>query len=141
MIRKSQSSIPGHVRVIFELPSCIWADRISVTGDFNRWDENATPMRQNRNGVWQAVLDLPAGEQYEFRYLIDGQWRTDYHADGYADNIYGSQNSLIVVDLPELMTQAENGNSLIRESLPLHSTMPGVAPHRTLSNWQMNLAA
>ena len=42
MIHKTQSPLPGHVRVVFELPSCIWADRIFVVGDFNHWNERAT---------------------------------------------------------------------------------------------------
>jgi hypothetical protein len=44
---------------------------------------------------------LPAGRRYQFRYLVDGQWRTDYHADGYASNEYGSQNSVLLAETPE----------------------------------------
>ncbi len=42
MIRKLSSPVPGCVRVVFELPS-VWADRISIAGDFNNWSESATP--------------------------------------------------------------------------------------------------
>jgi hypothetical protein len=58
------------------------------------------PMRQDRNGVWQAVVDLPTGTRSEFRYLVDGQWRTDFHADGFTENQFGTQNSVIIAELP-----------------------------------------
>lgn len=115
MIRKYHSPLPGHVRVVFELPSCLWADKITITGDFNDWDQKITPMRQDRNGIWSATVDLRMGEQYEFRYLIDGQWRTDFHADGYADNEYGTQNSVVVAELPEPEQTLEWQDSLIHE--------------------------
>jgi hypothetical protein len=95
MIHKSPSPIPGRVRITFELPACVWADRIFLVGDFNQWDQKATPMGQDRDGVWRAVLDLEHGKQCEFRYLIDGQWRTDYHADGATGNGYGTENSVV----------------------------------------------
>src|SRR5690606_3841621 len=101
MIYKSPSPLAGHVRITFELPSCLWADRILLVGDFNHWDSQATPMQQDRDGVWRAVIDLKRGEQAQFRYLIDGQWRTDYHADGSTQNTFGSENSIVYADLPE----------------------------------------
>jgi hypothetical protein len=82
---------------VFELPSYIWADRVYVTGSFNDWDKNGVPVCQDRDGVWRAAVDLPVGQRHEFRYVVDGEWHTDYHADGFTDNIYGSHNS--VVDL------------------------------------------
>lgn len=101
MVRKFPSPIAGHVRIVFELPADIWADRVAVTGDFNQWDEAGIPMSPTRDGTWQATVDLPIGSRHEFRYLIDGEWRTDYHADGYAENIHGTQNSVVVAELPE----------------------------------------
>jgi hypothetical protein len=81
--------------VTFELPSCVWADQISVSGSFNQWDERGIPLVQGHDGVWRATVDLAAGQRYEFRYWIDGRWQTDYHADGFTDNQYGSHNSVI----------------------------------------------
>jgi hypothetical protein len=129
MIHKSQSPLPGYVRVVFELPSCVWADRIYLTGDFNEWRQNDIGLRQNRRGVWQATLDLPAGRKYEFRYVVDGQWRTDSHADGFTDNGYGSQNSIVTTVLPDLELAPE-GASLIRESRPLRPFGTPLAPQR-----------
>jgi hypothetical protein len=52
-------------------------------------------MRQDRDGVWRAIVDLEPNRRYQFRYLIDGNWQTDYHADGWANNGFGSENSVV----------------------------------------------
>lgn len=116
MIRKLRSSIGGHVRVIFELPASVWADRIYLTGDFNAWCEDDLPLRQERDGVWRVALDLPTGQRFQFRYLVDGQWQTDWHSDGSEQNRYGSQNSVIVTELPEAESKVEHtqAGSLLR---------------------------
>ncbi|MBX3013788.1 MAG: isoamylase early set domain-containing protein [Caldilineaceae bacterium] len=116
MIQKQSSPCPGHVRVSFELPSCLWADRIFLVGDFNDWDEKATPMYQARDGVWRAVVDLPVGQHYQFRYIIDGQWKTDYNADGFAQGSYGTDNSVVYAELP--VTVMEEKGALVQDSLP-----------------------
>lgn len=113
MIYKTRSRLPEHVHIIFELPSCIWADHIALVGDFNDWNEKATLMHQNHEGVWQAELDLPCGHCYEFRYLIDGEWKTDYHADGFATNRFGSDNSVVVAELPEILLSIKRSSSQV----------------------------
>lgn len=140
MIHKSRSPIPGHIRVVFELPSCVWADRIYLTGDFNNWNDRDLPLHQSRTGVWQATLDLPIGKQYEFRYVIDGQWRTDFHADGFTDNGYGSQNSVVVAELPEDQLPVEN-TALIRESRPVRPFSSQIVPRKASAQPVVHAAA
>jgi len=71
---------------------------VYVAGSFNNWDVSRTPMKKNRKGAWEAKLKLPPGE-YEFRYFCNGQWFTDYAADGVVPNAYGDFNSVLrVVD-------------------------------------------
>lgn len=100
MITKRRSSQPGFVRVCFELPAYLWADRVYVVGDFNDWDRLRTPLQQDRHGVWRAEVDLPCGKRFQFRYYVDNHWLTDSHADGMTDNPYGTQNSIVETDLP-----------------------------------------
>lgn len=124
MIHKKPSARPGFVHVIFELPSCVWADRISVSGTFNQWDDIGIPLTQSRDGIWRATVELTAGQRHEFRYVIDGRWQTDYHADGFTDNIYGSHNSVIdLVDFARATTMTERQPSKVADSQPV------VAPH------------
>jgi 1,4-alpha-glucan branching enzyme len=119
MIRKLASPKTGHVRVAFELPACIWADRIFLVGDFNDWDPRSLPFHQGRDGIWRVYVDLLAGRSYEFRYLVDGRWQTDYHADGWATNTFGSQNSVVHALLPPDETVASPHGSLVREESPV----------------------
>ena len=64
MIHYRSSPMPDHVRVVFELPSSVWADHVFLVGDFNDWNETATPLRQERNGSWWVSLDLPVGQRF-----------------------------------------------------------------------------
>ena len=126
MIRKMAASDSNRVRVSFELPSCVWADRIYLVGDFNHWDGKATPMLQDRDGVWRAVVDLPRGGSYEFRYLIDGQWISDSHADGFAHNQFGVSNSIVHATLPVSTFPATDSHvkeSHVREIVPMRSVV------------------
>ena len=50
-----------------------------------------------RNGNWRITLVLPKGQEYQFRYLVNGHdWHNDWHADKYARNKFGSDNSVVV---------------------------------------------
>lgn len=113
MIHKTPSTKAGYTRVTFELPSCVWADRIYVTGTFNNWNENEYSLQQSRDGIWRVSIELPAGKEYEFRYLVDGRWQTDYHADGYTDNAYGSQNSILDLSLSKVVPMEERLSSKV----------------------------
>jgi len=94
MIQKMTSPKSNHARVLFELPSSFWADRVFVVGDFNKWSPT-TPLTQARDGAWQALLDLPTGHQYHFRYLADGAWHTEFQADGFAVTSDGLPTSVL----------------------------------------------
>ena len=97
MIYKEPLPDGQHVRVTFELPSAIWAERVNLVGDFNGWDTSQGEMHQTRaNGNWRITLVLDAGQEYQFRYLVNGRdWHNDWHADKYARNQYGTDNSVV----------------------------------------------
>ena len=80
-MQKSPSNTAGHVRITFEFPSSVWAGSIYVTGDFNNWSKTATPLKQDRDAVWRATVDLPVDHTYEFHYLVDGMPRNIYQAE------------------------------------------------------------
>lgn len=132
MIYKQLAPIRGQVRVTFELPACVWADRISVVGDFNGWRPTETPLQQDRAGAWRAVVDLPAGRQFEFCYLVDGKWRTDHNADGSRPNEFGSENCLVDTSLDNVEApRAEvRGAPLVRTSLPRLAARAHMQPLR-----------
>lgn len=116
MVRKEPSPHVGCVRVTFEIPASLWADRINLVGDFNNWDPCASPFQRMRNGVWRVTLDLPAWQRYEFRYLIDGRWSTDFHADGCAKSKFQSLNSFVETILPLKSLAAYAGHGMVHEA-------------------------
>lgn len=101
MIKKERLEQSDLVRVTFELPSNMWAERVNLVGEFNDWDTTATPMTHSRTHAnWMVTLELPAGRRYRFRYLLNGrEWVNDWRADDHIENPYGSYDS--VVDLSE----------------------------------------
>ena len=102
MIKKVPIKEEGLVRVAFELPSTVWAERVNLVGEFNDWDTLSTPMtRERADANWKVIVELEAGRRYRFRYLVDGkEWLNDWYADDFVENPYGSDDS--VVDLTEV---------------------------------------
>lgn len=95
MLRKRKFRKDNKVKVTFALPAEAANDHAHVAGDFNDW-RASTPMKRQKDGSLRATVDLAPGRAYEFRYLIDGaRWVNDPDADGYADNPFGSQNSVV----------------------------------------------
>lgn len=97
MINKKYLKSKPVVEVTFELPKGVEAkDEACVVGEFNNWDQTANPMRKTK-GVWKTTLKLDAGQEYQFRYLVDGQnWYNDDAADKYVPNNVNGENSVLV---------------------------------------------
>ncbi len=88
-------------KVTFSLPkkAAHSARTVNLVGDFNNWDEQATPMKKLKNGSFTVVLDLETGREYQFRYLIDSKtWENDWEADKYVRTHLGDcDNSVVIV--------------------------------------------
>ena len=94
----------GKVKVEFVLPEAVAAEAESayLVGDFNDWNEQATPMKKYKNGKFKVALTLEPNRRYSFRYLVNGdQWHNDWNADGYVANAYGSDNSIVDTTPPQ----------------------------------------
>ena len=101
MIHKQRSVNPGKVVVVFEIPSTIWADRVNLVGDFNNWDRESLPLRQDRQGNWQVQMELDAGREYRFRYLFDdASWAYDWYADKSVTDSGGGYDSIVIAEPP-----------------------------------------
>ncbi len=86
-------------RVTFTLPPGFSkkAKTANVVGDFNNWDTNAHPMKRRKNGHFALSLELPAGKEYQFRYLMDGNiWETDLKADELAATSFPDQQNSVL---------------------------------------------
>jgi 1,4-alpha-glucan branching enzyme len=85
-------------KVEFELPEALAqdAETVHLVGDFNNWDETATPMEKKKKS-FKVAVDLKLDSEYQFRYLINGkEWHNDWHADKYVPNPFSGDNSVVV---------------------------------------------
>ena len=87
-------------KVTFKLPkeAAKSAGKVTIVGEFNHWDTEATPMKKLKDGSFTVTLDLEKDREYQYRYLIDGtRWENDWKADKYVPSGGGSDNSVVVV--------------------------------------------
>lgn len=94
-------SKPTICKVTFSLPAetVNGAQTVAVVGEFNGWDSTAAPLKKQKDGSYKATVELPIGQEYQFRYLIDGQtWTNDTTADKYvASGVSMDENSVVVL--------------------------------------------
>ncbi len=88
-------------KVKFIAPAELTAAAKSVTlaGDFNEWNMAETKLRKQKTGMYATTINLEVGQEYQYRYVIDGErWENDYVADKYVpSNISTEENSVVVV--------------------------------------------
>ncbi len=69
------------------------AHTVELAGSFTDWDKHPIKMRKVRNGTWRATVELEPGE-YEYRFLVDGQWRDDENCSLRRPNVFGEENCI-----------------------------------------------
>ncbi|MBL0937809.1 MAG: isoamylase early set domain-containing protein [Gemmatimonadaceae bacterium] len=71
--------------------------RVSLVGDFNAWNADATPLELGSDGrTWSTLLPLPAG-RHAYAFVIDGQVVRDPGAPAEAEEDFGVPNSIVLV--------------------------------------------
>ena len=96
MLKKRYLKGKDVVQVTFYTAPALDAKEVCLVGDFNEWDESATPMQALKDGRFKIVLELEPERDYEFRYLVDGsEWHNDWEADKYVPNPHGSDNCVV----------------------------------------------
>jgi 1,4-alpha-glucan branching enzyme len=70
------------------------AQEVLLMGDFNDWSSEKHPMQRDENGIWNKTVMLLPGN-YEYKFLVDGQWREDPANDRLRPNRFGTYNSVI----------------------------------------------
>ena len=98
---KSQTTPPRHrktLRVHLEFIDPM-AESVCIAGTFNDWRPEATLMVHLGAGRWVKDLSLPPGT-YEYRLVVDGEWKPDPQASEKITNSFGGCNSLLKVAPP-----------------------------------------
>lgn len=72
------------------------ASKVEVAGDFNNW--KSAKLKKFKNGNFKGQLNLPVDKEYQFKYIIDGEWVNEAEADRFEWNDYAAaENSVLVV--------------------------------------------
>ena len=72
------------------------AKEVAITGDFNRWETEGLRLKLDGNGKWRTGLELRPGE-YQYRLIVDGQWRDHPEAAKRVPNPFGTENCVLIV--------------------------------------------
>ena len=76
------------------------ASDVRIAGDFNGWvpDKGVRSLIESEGAtrVWTKILRLPPG-RYQYRYVVDGEWREDPENPETANGAVGGRNSVLVV--------------------------------------------
>ncbi|MEO8396766.1 MAG: isoamylase early set domain-containing protein [Chloroflexota bacterium] len=102
MLKKQFLKTKDVVKVTFSMPKAVQGETVFLVGDFNNWNETATPMKKQKDESFTITLDLEKSREYQFRYLVNStEWHNDWEADKYVPNPYSGDNSVISTFLPE----------------------------------------
>lgn len=114
MLKKSYSKTKPVCKVTFTLPAeaVQGGKEVRILGDFNEWSwENGYKMKAGK-AEFATEVELPAGKEYQFRYLIDNHiWENDWNADNYVAAPFGVYNSVV-----SLVETATNGNGVAKKA-------------------------
>lgn len=99
MIKKRFFKTKTTCKVTFELPKAIEAKSVALVGEFNGWDETATPLKKVK-GTWKTTVELENDKAFQYRYLVNGaEWHNDWEADAYVPNAIDGDNSVVETSL------------------------------------------
>jgi 1,4-alpha-glucan branching enzyme len=95
VIKPSARETAAHREVTFAVykPQ---AQRVFVSGAFNGWSKDATPLIRRPNRDWKTTIPLTPG-LHEYKFVVDGNWMIDPRASKSSANGLGTLNSVIEV--------------------------------------------
>lgn len=81
--------------ITFKLKGYTDADKVILSGTFNRWDETGFKMKPTEDG-WLVTLQLRP-DIYEYKFIVDGKWIIDPQNPSKTLNKFNGYNSVIDV--------------------------------------------
>jgi glycosidase len=71
---------------------------VFLAGTFNDWNDSKTPMLDaDKDGTYTVKLLLAQGT-YQYKFVVDGNWKADPNNPNGTDDGFGGQNSVLKVD-------------------------------------------
>jgi len=107
-MKKQYSKTKPSCKVTFSLPKDAVknATKVVVIGEFNAWSKKqALSLSAKKDGSFATVIELPTGQSFEFRYLIDdSRWENDWTADAYVPSpFHGIFNSVVSLEIQPIV--------------------------------------
>ncbi|MEZ4647680.1 MAG: alpha-amylase family glycosyl hydrolase [Candidatus Eisenbacteria bacterium] len=73
------------------------AKDVFLAGSFNSWSADSQRMSdEDHDGVWTTSLPLSPGT-YQYKFVIDGNWKEDAAAASFVDDGFGGKNSVLEI--------------------------------------------
>jgi 1,4-alpha-glucan branching enzyme len=85
---------PEGVRFSVSAPG---ATLVTIVGNFNGWNDQATPLSNDGKGDWSVTVPLKKGQKYDYKFDVDGFWVADPDNPDYENSGSGSVNSFIKI--------------------------------------------
>ncbi len=89
-----KNSNKGKKRITFQLKAEPGSE-VFVAGDFNGWEPNKKLNDRNNDGNYKGVMLLDRQKQFEYKFVINGQWSVDPDCEEWVPNAMGSLNSIL----------------------------------------------
>ena len=89
-----QKTVKQKVTFSFSAPE---AQSVSVLGDFTGWEQAPISLKKDKSGVWKKTVSLEPGS-YQYRLMVDGQWRDDPGCANRHPNQFGGHNCVCIVE-------------------------------------------
>ena len=94
---KTKSTAQPAQRVTFQITANPTSE-VFLAGTFNNWDPRRHPMKDIRsNGKYTITLMLAKGE-YEYKFVVNGNWVVDPECPDWVRNSLGTLNSILRVE-------------------------------------------
>ena len=110
-LKKTYSSDGKKCTVVFNVNvnAAAGAEKVTLVGDFNSWDETSIPMKKGPDGSFSVKKQLDTNKEFQFRYLLDGKaWINDWKADKYVRSEFANDdNSVVDTSVPKAAKAAK----------------------------------
>ena len=86
----------GRLQFVFHDDAAV---SVSVAGDFNQWNQLATPLERNGAGLWSTEVLVPRAGRFEYKFIVDGKrWIEDPSNGMKTPDNHGGLNSVLVIE-------------------------------------------
>jgi len=73
------------------------AKHVALVGDLTGWSKDPVLLVSDGHGYWKATIGLAPG-RYEYKFLVDGEWRSDPNCRLSVPDGFGALNNVVTVE-------------------------------------------